>query len=452
MVTAVSGGFSVTIDDLAVSATTFEHLHRAAVDGLGSAAGGLRAAAGMAGDDAVLDRWREVYDPLAAAVWAAGGTASRTLSDIAARLAVTGNGYLDADRASGGGAADRIPAPAGPGAVPPTPPSSTGAVGPGVPAPLAAYWPGGDPGLLRDAAAAWSGLATALADTALDADSAFRSLTGTNEGATFSAMRTYWTRHFQPCGTAPLFNAVPDTARALGTACARLADAIDLSRAEVGRAAIEASDALSDVDVPAHVLGRFTRGATDVVLAVGKAALTSKFLDTYRDRHLADVDRLVAELRSIDRPHLEALATPPTPQPAVEVGLPDVEDVVGLGLTGSAWDGVAGDHPGPDSVHLTPQGQTHILSGDEKGGGHLSGRGIPGKSEFPPSWTAERIVVEVLALARGPDRTPVRGRDACWVVEGVRDGVRIRVVVGAGGEIVTAFPRSGPGVIQNPRR
>jgi hypothetical protein len=451
-VTTVSGGFSVTIDDLAVSATTFERLHRVAAGGLVASAGGLGAAGGMAGDDAVLARWRDVYDPLAAAVWAAGGTASRTLSDIAARLAVTGNGYLDADRASGGGATDRIAAPAGPASVPPPPPSSTGPVGPGVPAPLAAYWPGGDPGMLRDAAAAWSGLATALDDAAHDADSAFRSLVGTNEGATFSAMRAYWGRHFQPCGTAPLFNAVPGAARALGGACGQLADAIDVSRAEVGRAAIEAAEALSEVDVPAHVLGRFTRGATDVVLAVGKAALTGKFLDAYRDRYLADVDRLVAELLRIDRPHLEVLAAPPAPQPAVDVGLSDVGDVVGLGLTGSAWDGIEGDHPGPDSVHLTPQGRTHILVGDDKGGGHLSGRGIPGKSEFPPSWTPERIVVEVLAAARGPDRTPVPGRDDCWVVEGVRDGVRIRVIVGEAGEIVTAYPRSGPGVIQNPRR
>lgn len=452
MVIAVSGGFSVTIDDLVVSATIFSRLHSTAAGGLDAAASDLGAAAGMGGDDAVLARWRSTYDLATAAVWDAGGTTSRTLSDIAARLADTGNGYLDADRASGGTATDRIPAPARPEITPPPPPSSTGATGLGVPAPLAAYWPGGDPGMLRDAAAAWCRLATALDDTALDADSAFRSLVSSNDGATFSAIGAYWRRHFQPCGTAPLFNAVPGAARALGSACTRLADTIETSRAEIGGAAFEASEALSGIDVPAHLLGRFTRGATDVVLAVGKAALTTRFLDTYRDRYLADVDRLVSELYRIDRLHLESLAAPPALRPAVDVGLTDVGEVVGLGLTGSAWEAIEGDHPGADSVHLTPQGRTHILTGDEDGGGHLSGTGIPGKSEFPRSWSAERVVVEVLALVRGPEATPAPGREERWVVEGVRDGVRMRVVVGAAGEIVTAYPLSGAGVIQNRRR
>jgi hypothetical protein len=125
---------------------------------------------------------------------------------------------------------------------------------------------------------------------------------------------------------------------------------------------------------------------------------------------------------------------------------------VGLGLTGSAWDGVAGKHPHPDAVHLTPAGRTHILDGDKDGGGHISGRRIPGKSEFPPSWTGDRIATTVLELARAPDAQPVQGREKRWVVEGVRDEVRIRVIVDPGGRIITAVPLSGPGVIQNPRR
>lgn len=115
------------------------------------------------------------------------------------------------------------------------------------------------------------------------------------------------------------------------------------------------------------------------------------------------------------------------------MALDDVGVVVGLGLTRSAWDAVGGDHPTPDAVHL-------------------SGRRLPGKSEFPPSWDGDRIVATALALARAPDVPPTPGRENRWAIEGVRDGVRMRVVTEPDGRIITAVPLSGPDVIQNPRR
>jgi hypothetical protein len=227
---------------------------------------------------------------------------------------------------------------------------------------------------------------------------------------------------------------------------------IELSRSEVGRAAAEAGADLERIEAPTIVLRRISRGAAELIHLVGHVALTTKYLNAHRDRYLHDIDRLVGDLRNTDRAHLEHLVSPPTPTPAIDVALDDVGVVVGLGLTGSAWDAVGGDHPTPDAVHLTAAGRVHILTGDAEGGGHLSGRGAPGKSEFPPSWDGDRIVATALALARAPDVPPASGRKNRWVVEGVRDGVRMRVVTEPDGRIMTAVPLSGPGVIQNPRR
>lgn len=449
--TAVAGGFAVTIEDLAVSATTFTRLRTDVLDALGTAAQGLGAASGMAGDDTVLALWRDTYDPLAALTWAVAATTAGTLTDVAARLATTGNNYLDADRSAGGDAAERVPEPARPGSVPPAPPTSTGPVGPGVPADVAPFWPGGDPGMLRAAADAWSVLAGRLDDTALDADAAFRSLVGSNSGTTFSAIAAYWARHFENCGTDPLFNAAPTTARALARNCARLADVVDATRADVSRAAGEASEALSDIETPAQLLSRLTRGATEGILLIGKAALTTKFLHTYRDYYLSDLDQLVSALQQIDQAHLHALTAPPEPQAAIEVSLADVGEVVAVGLTGSAWDDVDGPHP--DTVHLVERGREHILDGDSTGGGgHRSGTGRPGKSEFPASWSDDRVVTAVIGIARDPHIVASAEGASRWMAEGSRDGVTIVVVVEPWGEIVTAFPRSGPGVVQNPLR
>ncbi len=447
-------GFAVSIDDLDVSARDLTRLHGRAGDALDAAGRALAGTAGMAGADPVLARWRAAYDPVATLTWAVTATSTITLSAIAGRLVATANNYLAADHAStpdAGGPPDLLPDPPPPRAPVAGPPPSTGPVG-GPPPELAEYWPGGEPVLLRDAARAWSALAEHLDDVGAAADNAFRGLTAHNEGDTFSAMATFWARHYESCGTDPLFNAAPHTARTLGLACAALADVIELSRAEISRGAAEAAAELDRIEAPVQPLRRLTRGASEVIHLIAQVVLTSRFLDAYRDSYLADVDRLVADLHRIDLAHLQLLAAPPDPRPAVDVALDDIGDVVGLGVTGSAWDGIDGEHPGPDSVHLTTAARTHILDGDGRGGGHLSGTGIPRKSEFPPTWSGDRIVAEALALARAPQSMPEPGRERRWVIEGTLDGIRMRVIVEPTGEIVTAVPISGPGVIQNPRR
>jgi Bacterial EndoU nuclease len=100
---------------------------------------------------------------------------------------------------------------------------------------------------------------------------------------------------------------------------------------------------------------------------------------------------------------------------------------------------------------LTPDVENHVLNGDSEGGGHLSGTGSPGKSEFPPGWTGGKIVGEISDVATAPDSVRKPGRDGATVVTGTRDCVRIRCIVGPDGQIITGFPEKGPGVVQNPK-
>ncbi|RZJ72344.1 MAG: hypothetical protein EOO45_11035, partial [Flavobacterium sp.] len=107
--------------------------------------------------------------------------------------------------------------------------------------------------------------------------------------------------------------------------------------------------------------------------------------------------------------------------------------------------------------------RNHILIGEGiDSGGHMF-PGKAGKSVFPEQWSADKIMHEVSDIATDPSVVWVnqkgvqgalftkKGDAARWVTDTVRDGVEIRVVIEpAGAGIITAFPRSGPGVIFNP--
>jgi hypothetical protein len=99
-------------------------------------------------------------------------------------------------------------------------------------------------------------------------------------------------------------------------------------------------------------------------------------------------------------------------------------------------------------VDLTDaRARTHILDGDAAGGGHRPGTGAPGKSEFPPGWSDEKILHEVSDVATDPASKALPGRGGRSIIEGTRDGVDIRVVVeppSRGGRIVTGFPTNMP--------
>lgn len=84
-----------------------------------------------------------------------------------------------------------------------------------------------------------------------------------------------------------------------------------------------------------------------------------------------------------------------------------------------------------------------------KGGGHGTGRGNPGKSEYPARWSDDDAIEQVMSVATRPDGA-VQQPDGTFRAWGVRDGVDLRVVVTELGSVVTSFPVSGDGVVVNP--
>ena len=116
--------------------------------------------------------------------------------------------------------------------------------------------------------------------------------------------------------------------------------------------------------------------------------------------------------------------------------------------------------PDVDFVDLTtPEVRRHILDGEVRpdgtfSGGHRPGTGHPGKTEFPADWSDDRIIHAVSDIATDPNARVIEPGNpsnprSTRVVEGVRDGVVIRVFI-RDGQIRTGFPRSGPGVVTNP--
>lgn len=136
----------------------------------------------------------------------------------------------------------------------------------------------------------------------------------------------------------------------------------------------------------------------------------------------------------------------------------------GTGVLAGVADAEAGipyDHPlappKKDYVDiLSPADKQHILYGDGPGsGGHLW-PGQQGKTVFPQSWSADKVVHEVGDIVTSPGTTwyaqtgtggiyQKNGDPAKWVSYEWRDGVRMRVVyMPATGRVVTAFPDNNP--------
>ncbi|WP_269507179.1 RHS repeat-associated core domain-containing protein [Burkholderia sp. IMCC1007] len=103
-----------------------------------------------------------------------------------------------------------------------------------------------------------------------------------------------------------------------------------------------------------------------------------------------------------------------------------------------------------------PKARKHILYGDSPtSGGHMW-PGNPGKTVFPESWNATKIISEVDGIVNSSSTKwyaqtgtggalTKAGEPATLVSWEVRDGVQIRTVYQpAIGRIVTAFPDSGP--------
>jgi len=105
-----------------------------------------------------------------------------------------------------------------------------------------------------------------------------------------------------------------------------------------------------------------------------------------------------------------------------------------------------------DSVSIPEDRARHILDGEGRSGGHRFGTGIPGKTEFPASWSDDEIMEAIRQVAGAGAVIGPAHRDGDLLISGEVNGVTIRVVVQPNGEVRTGYPVSGDGVIENPRR
>jgi hypothetical protein len=118
----------------------------------------------------------------------------------------------------------------------------------------------------------------------------------------------------------------------------------------------------------------------------------------------------------------------------------------------SAWDDVAvATRPPLDALRIPIERATHILDGDETGGGHRPGTGSPGKTEFPAHWDDDTILDAITAVAHSPESAELQ-KNGRWKALGSHDDVKLAIIVRPDGRIWSAYPLPGsPGVRQNPR-
>jgi Bacterial EndoU nuclease len=98
---------------------------------------------------------------------------------------------------------------------------------------------------------------------------------------------------------------------------------------------------------------------------------------------------------------------------------------------------------------LTARAQTHILDGDQDGGGHRHGV-LPPAAErkiwFPESWSDEKCLAVIRDVLASPMVIRWAKQDFLNVY-GEVDRVRIKVRVRPDGAVVTAHPIDGAGVV-----
>ena len=118
----------------------------------------------------------------------------------------------------------------------------------------------------------------------------------------------------------------------------------------------------------------------------------------------------------------------------------------------SAWDDVEETRRPPlDAPRLPPERAAHILDGDDTGGGHRHGTGVPDKSEFPANWDDDTILNAIIAVAHSPENVHQQWNQR-WKARGEVDNVLIDVIIDPDGTIWTAWPdESSPGVVRNPK-
>jgi len=138
---------------------------------------------------------------------------------------------------------------------------------------------------------------------------------------------------------------------------------------------------------------------------------------------------------------------PPAPQGATKVH--SAEDPTDSDRSAQAPDEQATRETSPTEglqesnrpkARVSPERRTHIVDGDDTGGGHRYGTGR-GKTEFPPDWSDDKIIGELESVANDPASNRSLQPNGRTRVEGTRDGVDIRVIVDPDGtSIRTGHP------------
>lgn len=100
------------------------------------------------------------------------------------------------------------------------------------------------------------------------------------------------------------------------------------------------------------------------------------------------------------------------------------------------------------NIILSEQRVQHILYGDDTGGGHMYGAGVPCKSEFPADWDEKRILGTVKRIAANDNLDWRQEDNGYFVTENMEDGVSVRVVLGPQKQrVITSYPTN---VSRNP--
>ncbi len=92
-------------------------------------------------------------------------------------------------------------------------------------------------------------------------------------------------------------------------------------------------------------------------------------------------------------------------------------------------------------VIISPKQKTHILYGDEKGGGHFHTADKPCKSEFPASWSQPKIIETIEKIASDDTLNWKKADNGYFTAERQVDDLRIRVVLASDKmKVITAYP------------
>ena len=417
----------------------------------------LTDSAAMAGGDDAGAVFGADYDVMTAAAWQGWRSCLLMIDGIAGGLAVTGNNLADAERKSTAGpTAPFLPIAARGASVPgPGPPPAAG----GAPAEqLEVFWPTADPDRLRSAADAWRASAVAVHRSADAVFAAVDALTSANTDATLAEMRRFTRAALSTDPTSGLAGVLAGTGGRIASACSGLADLTERTRGRIRDTVVHYASGDEWYHPVADVLDVFVRFKPGRFLATAEDAyLLQLALSSIHDEHVRAVASLRGELHPAGADRLARIATamaPPTPVPADTCMLASPDGGAGEAVPGAQRQALvdevvaAGHNISPaDVVQIAraPDGRVVWLErGDDRSGlSHILRAGRI--RDFARRGVAYADIprLAVRAATHGTWLGQVReGGDAYDVDLGGGRSVKVVVVVGSNGYIVSAFPLS----------